>query len=84
LAGALVGMLIAIPLGNIAVNLPILVGGVLVSSIAIALALVMPEHGFHPVRPEDRNNWQHMGDIFKKEWGRCAPARPCWPSWAWG
>src|SRR5512145_1039677 len=50
LAGALVGMLIAIPLGNIAVNLPIVAGGVLVSSIAIVLALVMPEHGFHPVR----------------------------------
>jgi DHA3 family tetracycline resistance protein-like MFS transporter len=66
LAGALVGMLIAIPLGNIAVNLPIITGGVLVSSIAVALTLVMPEHGFHPVRPENRNNWQHMGDIFQK------------------
>jgi len=66
LAGALAGMLIAIPLGNIAVNLPIITGGVLVSSIAVALTLVMPEHGFHPVRPENRNNWQHMGDIFKK------------------
>jgi DHA3 family tetracycline resistance protein-like MFS transporter len=66
LAGALVGMLIAIPLGNIAVNLPILAGGALVSSIALVLALIMPEHGFHPARPEDRNTWQHMGDIFKK------------------
>ncbi|HEY3313303.1 MAG TPA: MFS transporter [Anaerolineales bacterium] len=66
LAGALLGMLVAIPLGNLAVNLPILAGGVAVSAIAIALALLMPEHGFHPVRPEDRNTWQHMGDIFKK------------------
>jgi MFS transporter, DHA3 family, tetracycline resistance protein len=75
LAGALVGMLVAIPLGNIAVNLPILAGGALVSGIAIILALVMPEHGFHPVRPENRNTWQHMGDIFKKGLG-AVRARP--------
>ena len=75
LAGALVGMLIAIPLGNIAVNLPIVAGGVLVSGIALVLTLVMPEHGFHPVRPEDRNTWQHMGDIFKKGLG-AVRARP--------
>lgn len=75
LAGALVGMLIAIPLGNIAVNLPIIAGGALVSGIAIVLTLVMPEHGFHPARPENRNNWQHMGDIFKKGLG-AVRARP--------
>ena len=66
LAGALVGMLIAIPLGNIAVNLPIISGGVLVALIAVALTLFMSEHGFKPVRREDRNTWQHMSDIFKK------------------
>ena len=66
LAGALVGMLLAIPLGNIAVNLPIVAGGVLVSSIAIVLVLFMPERGFKPTRPENRNTWQHMGDIFSK------------------
>ena len=59
-------MLIAIPLGNIAVNLPIVTGGVMVAMIAVALTLFMSEHGFKPVRREDRNNWQHMGDIFKK------------------
>ena len=26
----------------------------------------MPETGFHPTRPEDRNTWQHMGDSLKK------------------
>lgn len=66
LAGALVGMLIAIPLGNIAVNLPIVSGGVMVALIAVALTLFMSEHGFKPVRREDRNTWQHMGDIFNK------------------
>ena len=66
LAGALIGMLLAIPLGNIAVNLPILVGGAAVVGIGVALLLFMPETGFHPTRPEDRNSFQHMGDIFKK------------------
>jgi MFS transporter, DHA3 family, tetracycline resistance protein len=66
LAGALVGMLLAIPLGNLAVSLPIVAGGALVSSIALVLALYMPETGFAPTRPEDRNTWQHMGDLFKK------------------
>jgi len=66
LAGAFMGMLIAIPLGNIAVNMPLLVGGASVVGIAVVLMLFMPEHGFKPTRLEDRNNFQHMGDIFKK------------------
>ena len=66
LTGALLGMLVAIPLGNLAINLPILVGGASVAAIAMILALTMPENGFHPIRPEHQNSWQHMGDIFKK------------------
>jgi DHA3 family tetracycline resistance protein-like MFS transporter len=66
LAGALIGMLIAIPLGNIAVNLPILAGGFAVAGIGALLLLFMPENGFKPTRPEDRNSFQHMGDIFRK------------------
>ena len=81
LAGALVGMLIAIPLGNIAVNLPIVSGGVLVSLIAVALTLFMSEHGFKPVRREDRNTWQHMGDIFHKGLNAVPPAPHCSPFW---
>ncbi len=69
LAGAMLGMLIAIPLGNIAVNLPFVTGGVGIAAIALVLAVYMPEDGFHPVRKEDRNTWQHMGDIFKKGLG---------------
>ena len=66
LAGALIGMLIAIPIGNIAVNIPILVGGAAVFGIGVLLMLFMPETGFHPTRPEDRNSFQHMTDILKK------------------
>lgn len=66
LAGALTGMLLAIPLGNLGVNLPILAGGAALALTAGALALLMPENGFQPTRPEDRTTWQHMGDIFRK------------------
>jgi DHA3 family tetracycline resistance protein-like MFS transporter len=66
LAGALIGMLVAIPLGNIAVNIPILVGGVAVVAIGVFLLMFMPENGFKPTRPEDRNSFQHMSDLFKK------------------
>ena len=66
LAGAFLGMLIAIPLGNLAVGLPILAGGAAILVFALSLAMFMPETRFAPAKPEDRNNWQHMGDIFKK------------------
>jgi len=66
LAGSLIGMLLAIPLGNIAVNIPILVGGAAVVGIGVFLLLFMPENGFKTTRPEDRNSFQHMADIFRK------------------
>jgi MFS transporter, DHA3 family, tetracycline resistance protein len=66
LAGAFIGMLIAIPLGNLAVNIPILTGGAIIVLTACALALFMPEHGFKPAPRGNRNTFQHMGDILKK------------------
>lgn len=66
LAGAFLGMIIAIPLGNLSVGFPILAGGAAILLFAIFLAVFMPETRFAPAKPEDRNNWQHMGDIFKK------------------
>jgi DHA3 family tetracycline resistance protein-like MFS transporter len=66
LTGALIGILVAIPLGNIAVNLPILAGGFAVAGIGVLLLLFMPENGFKPTRPEERNSFQHMGDLFRK------------------
>ncbi|RJP47547.1 MAG: MFS transporter [Anaerolineaceae bacterium] len=66
LAGSLIGMLVAIPLGNFAVNVPILAGGALIILTAFALALFMPEHGFKPAPRENRNSFQHMAEILKK------------------
>ncbi len=66
LGGALMGMLVAIPLGNLALNLPIVLGGCAIAGLAGVLMLVMPENGFHPVSEEKRNTWQGMAAIFKK------------------
>ncbi len=66
LAGALTGMLAVIPLGLISVNAPILAGAAGLLLCAVGLALFMPENGFTPTKPEDRNTWQHMGDLFTK------------------
>lgn len=66
LTGAFVGMLLAIPLGNLSVALPILAGGAGLLLFAIFLSLFMPETRFAPAKPEHRNTFQHMGDIFKK------------------
>jgi MFS transporter, DHA3 family, tetracycline resistance protein len=46
--------------------LPIRVGAVGVVLTGIALAIIMPETGFHPTPQEDRNTWQHMWHIFKQ------------------
>ena len=35
----------------------------------IALAVIMPETGFHPTPKENRNTWQHMWHIFKQGLG---------------
>jgi DHA3 family tetracycline resistance protein-like MFS transporter len=64
-AGALVGILISVLLGTIALNIPILVGGVLLIVLAGVLALIMPETGFKPTPREDRNTFQHMGHTFR-------------------
>lgn len=66
LAGSFLGMLAAIPLGNLALNIPIIVGGTLVALTGVGLALWMPEHGFKPTPRENRNSFQHMAEIFKK------------------
>lgn len=68
-------MLVTIPLGDLAVALPILAGGAGLMLFAVFLALFMPETRFAPVRPENRNTFQHMGDIFRKGFAT-ARARP--------
>lgn len=64
--GALLGLILAIPLGNLAISLPIVACGGLIVLSAGALVLVMPEQGFQPTGREDRNSWRHFVEIFQK------------------
>lgn len=65
LAGTFVGIFISVGLGLIALNLPILIGGVLIVCLAIFLALFMPETGFSPTPMPERTTWQKMGSTFR-------------------
>ncbi|HEX7593630.1 MAG TPA: MFS transporter [Anaerolineae bacterium] len=61
----LVGIVASIFIGNVRVNLPIIIGGAGYLVLAIVLALVMPETGFHPAPRENRNSFQHMWHTFR-------------------
>ncbi len=41
-------------------QLPILVGGVMYIALAAFMALIMPERGFRPTPPEERETWKEM------------------------
>jgi DHA3 family tetracycline resistance protein-like MFS transporter len=55
--GSLMGIPISVALGHVALNLPILVGGGLYLVLGIFMVLFMPETGFAPTPPEERETW---------------------------
>lgn len=63
-----IGMLIATPLGvglaTIQLNLPILLGGMLLLLLTGFLVITMTEHGFQPTPREERTTWGHMRETF--------------------
>jgi DHA3 family tetracycline resistance protein-like MFS transporter len=59
-AGALVAIPLSVALGTVRVALPILIGGGLLVTLALWLALVMTEHGFKPVPAGERGRWRRM------------------------
>ncbi len=63
--GALVGIGIGMALASVQVNLPILVGGVLLMGLGTFLALVMPETRFQPAPQEDRSTRQNIVRTFR-------------------
>lgn len=65
-AGALVGILVSVVLGRVALNIPIVLGGVLLIVLAGVLALIMPETGFKPKSREERSTFQQMGHTFRQ------------------
>ena len=67
--GALIGIGIGMALAAVRVNLPILVGGVLLVGLGAFLALVMPETGFKPLSKQERSTWGNMVYTFRNGLG---------------
>ena len=61
----IVATFVAIVLGSLLLNLPIVLGGVLFIAFSIFLALYMPENGFKPVPTSERSSWHQMGDTLR-------------------
>ncbi|MBN1136428.1 MAG: hypothetical protein JXM73_07570, partial [Anaerolineae bacterium] len=67
LFGNLVGVLAGMFLGSLtSVSTLLLSSGVGWIVLSVLLTFLMSEQGFKPVKPKERNNWQHMGDTFRK------------------
>jgi DHA3 family tetracycline resistance protein-like MFS transporter len=67
--GSLVGLagtVIAVALGSLLINLPIVLGGALFLVLAAFLLLFMPENGFQPKSREERSSWGHMADTLRQ------------------
>lgn len=62
---AIVATILAIVLGSLLINLPIVLGGLMLVATAVFLILVMPETGFKPTPREDRTTWGQMRHTFK-------------------
>jgi DHA3 family tetracycline resistance protein-like MFS transporter len=61
----LAGTIIAIALGSVLINLPIVLGGALFVVLALFLILFMPETGFQPTPAEDRTSFQQMAHTLR-------------------
>ncbi|HEX5688803.1 MAG TPA: MFS transporter, partial [Roseiflexaceae bacterium] len=64
--GTLLGTFASVGLASIALNLPLLVGGAALITLAVVLLFVMPEHGFQPLPREERGSWRAMGGTFRE------------------
>ncbi len=63
--GSLIGIGLGTLIGNVQVNLPIVLGGALTMLLGAVLIVIMPETGFKPTPREDRNTFQSMAHTFK-------------------
>ncbi len=59
-AAGLIAILPSVLLANVALRLPIVLGGALFVGLAGFMFLFMPEEGFRPTPPEERQTWRQM------------------------
>ena len=62
----LIGIPISTALGTIALNIPIILAGILSLVLAVFLRLIMPEEGFQRSSQEERKSWGTMFSTFKE------------------
>jgi DHA3 family tetracycline resistance protein-like MFS transporter len=62
------GILIAVGLGTLRLNLPIVVAGALFVLLGFALLAVMPEAGFHRATRGERTTWKMLGATLRDGW----------------
>ena len=60
----MIGIVISVALASIQINLPIVLGGVLMSGLGLLLIFVMPENGFQRMPRGDRTTWQVTTGTF--------------------
>jgi len=68
-ASSVLGVLAGTIVGNIQINLPVLLSGGLFLALGIFLILTMPEDGFKPTPRVDRSTWSNMLDTFRQGTG---------------
>jgi DHA3 family tetracycline resistance protein-like MFS transporter len=66
MAGSIVGIVLGTGLGLVAIQLPIVLGGVGYLALTLVLLVMMPETNFHPTPREDRSTWHHMVQIGRE------------------
>ena len=64
--GGLVGAMLSVVLGSFRLNLPIVVGGLLLVVLGGVLWLAMPERHFRPTEPAGRTTWQSLGATVRQ------------------
>jgi DHA3 family tetracycline resistance protein-like MFS transporter len=62
---SIIAVILSAGVGLVAVNLPVVAAGVGLLLLALFLAVVMPEAGFIPAPPEERETWREMGRTLR-------------------
>jgi DHA3 family tetracycline resistance protein-like MFS transporter len=73
--GSLLGVILSVAIATIALNLPLLVGGVLTVGLGVALFFGMPERNFRPSPREGRSSLHQVGTTARGGF-RLVRARP--------
>ena len=62
--GSLIGIVLAVPLAHLSLQLPYLIGGGMFLLLALGLLIFMPETGFQARTKEERESWKDLKDTM--------------------